>query len=325
MNIEVEIRDSKDSKEIKNQCFDLTMPAFVKHLAIAGQGYAPKPQKLIRTLAMFLHYRSYIQRHSFDNNKFSEPPIQLSDPTEKGQFSNLAGKAIADFLSKRIGNSTFTVNYEAAMRMNKPRIPISGSRPDLLAFAPNNQKFAIEAKGFSKKFVNDDEMNNYITQSQAGKINVDYTVACVSYNLYDKIKCKYYDPENDDKSTDKELLKKLSQQYYSGLLEFLNEKYFRFDTIEIQNETFYKVQVSHRLLEKYFLEDFRHNCYCHPHCFFECMEHSRISLLLPKKIKEFATNGITNDIQPFIFDTQDNKYTYIDNDRIGLQMKQLKY
>jgi hypothetical protein len=77
--------------------------------------------------------------------------VGLSDPTEKGQFSNLVGKAIADFLSKRIDHSLFTVNYEAAMRLKDISLSISGKqirRPDLPAFVPN-ATFAIEAKGFS--------------------------------------------------------------------------------------------------------------------------------------------------------------------------------
>lgn len=133
MNITVEYKDTAGA--ISNQTHNLTRIAFAKHLAIDGQGYAPRPQKLIRTIAMFFHYSNYIQRQAFNNNRFSEPPIQLSDPTEKGQFSNLAGKAIADFLSKRIDQSIFTVNYEAAMRLR--RLPLNVERPDLLAFKQN--------------------------------------------------------------------------------------------------------------------------------------------------------------------------------------------
>lgn len=128
MNIDVEYVDQAGT--IHNQTHRLTRLAFAKHLAIAGQGYAPKPQKLIRTVAMFLHYSSYMHRQGFRDDRFSEPPIQLSDPTEKGQFSNLAGKAIADFLSKRIDNSIYTVNYEAAMRMRKMPL-FRVRRPDL--------------------------------------------------------------------------------------------------------------------------------------------------------------------------------------------------
>ena len=99
MNLSVEYKDTAGT--ITNQTHNLTRIAFTKHLAIAGQGFAPRPQKLIRTLSMFFHYSYYVQRQAFNSNRFSEPPMQLSDPTEKGQFSNLAGKAIADYLSKR--------------------------------------------------------------------------------------------------------------------------------------------------------------------------------------------------------------------------------
>ncbi|MEJ0104733.1 MAG: hypothetical protein WDO19_20220 [Bacteroidota bacterium] len=101
---------------ISNEIYKMTRLAFAKHLAVAGQGYAPKPQKILRTIGMLFHYSYYMQRTAFNNNRFSEPPMGWSDPTEKGQFSTLAGKAIADFLSKRIDRSLYTVNYEAAMR-----------------------------------------------------------------------------------------------------------------------------------------------------------------------------------------------------------------
>lgn len=122
MNIPVEYKDSAGT--ISNRTFNLTRLAFAKHMAIAGQGYAPRPQKLLRTIGVFFHYGYYIQSHDFyNNNCFSEPPIQLSDPTEKGQFSNLVGKAIADFLSKRIDNSLFTVNYEAKITIKEGQRP----------------------------------------------------------------------------------------------------------------------------------------------------------------------------------------------------------
>ncbi len=57
---------------------------------------------------MFLVYDDFLR--GFNNNRFSEPPI--CDPTEQGQFSGLAGKAIADFLSKKIDGSIFTIAYE---------------------------------------------------------------------------------------------------------------------------------------------------------------------------------------------------------------------
>lgn len=317
MNIQVEYKDTAGT--ITNQTHRLSRLAFAKHLAIAGQGYAPRPQKLIRTIAMFLHYSNYIQRQAFNNDRFSEPPIQLSDPTEKGQFSNLAGKAIADFLSKRIDKSIYTVNYEAAMRIHNPTIPLSINgrqvrRPDLLAYT-SNSRFAIEAKGFSSGFGN---MNNHKNQSQTGGIRVNFTVASVSYDLYHQVKCKYHDPYNDNVPYDNELLRKLTQQYYSGLSEFLNEKYFNYREVEIQGEKFYEVELSYRPFEKLFPDEFPFRHFWH----FEILEFYRPRLILPKKIRDYAEDGLTSETKPFVFETSEQEYnTYIDNDRVGLRIR----
>lgn len=311
MNLTVEYKDTAGT--ISNQTHNLTRIAFAKHLAIAGQGYAPRPQKLIRTLSMFFHYSYYLQRQAFNNNRFSEPPIQLSDPTEKGQFSNLAGKAIADYLSKRIDQSIFTVNYEAAMRLRN--MPLNVGRPDLLAYKQNSM-FAIEAKGYSGIHGN---MTTHKAQSQTGGIPVNFSVACVSYNLYNNVQCKYHDPYNDNVPYDNELLKKLTRQYYSGLAEFLNEKYFNYREIEIQGEKFYEVELSYRPFEKLFPDEFPFRHFWH----FEILEFYRPRLILPIAIRDYAEDGITNEIKPFIFDTnkeQENNL-YIDNDRIGLQIR----
>lgn len=287
----------------------MTRLAYAKHLAIAGQGYAPRPQKLIRTLAMFFHYRSYIQRRAFYSDRFSEPLTQFSDPTEKGQFSNLAGKAIADFLSKRIDQSIYTVNYEAAMRLK--HMPLNVGRPDLLAYKQNSM-FAIEAKGYSGGHGN---MATHKKQSQTGGIPVDFSVACVSYDLYKQVKCKYHDPFNDNASYDNELLRRLTKEYYSGLSEFLNEKYFYSRLTEIQGEKFYEIELSYRSFEKLFPDEF-------PFRHFGHFEYYRPRIILPFAVRDYAERGITNDVMPFIFETNEQDYnTYIDNDRVGLRIR----
>lgn len=42
---------------------------------------------------------------------------------------------------------------------------------------------------------------------------------------------------------------------------------------------------------------------------------------LPRNILSYAEAGITNEIDPFIFDNSDNYKVYIDNDRIGLRIR----
>ena len=310
MDISVEYKDSTGA--ITNRIYRLTRLAFAKHLAIAGQGFAPKLNKLFRTVAMFFHYSNYLQRRSFDNNRFSLPPDQFYDPTEKGQFSNLVGKAIADFLSKRIDQSFYTVNYEAAMKLR--RMYLNVRRPDLLAFNSNGQ-FAIEAKGFSGGHK---DMNTHKIQSQTGGIPVNFSIACVSYRLYENIQCKYYYPSNDNIPFNDKLFNGLTKSYYSGLLEFLDQKFFEYRDFEFNGERFYEIQLTYRTFEKIFPEEFP----LHPHWYFDLLEFYRPSLLLPFDIREYAKNGLTKDIKPFVFDLkQEDNYIYIDNDRVGLRIR----
>lgn len=310
MNISVKYIDTTGT--VSNRTDRISRLAFAKHLAIAGQGYAPSPQKLIRTIAMFFHYSYYLQRQAFNNDRFSEPPIQLSDPTEKGQFSNLAGKAIADFLSKRIDNSLYTVNYEAAMRLRG--MPLNVGRPDLLAFTQNSM-FALEAKGRSGGPGN---MTTHKNQSLTGGIPVNFTVACVSYDLYNNVKCNYHDPFNDNVPYDNVTLSGLTRNYYKGLLDFLDQKFFEYREFELQGEKFYEVELSYGNFEKFFPDEFPFGPIWH----FDILEYYRPRLILPKRIREYAKNGITNELKPFLFETKEqDDNVYIDNDRVGLRIR----
>lgn len=306
MNIKVEYRDTFGV--ITHQTHSLSRLAFAKHLAIAGQGYAPKPQKLIRIISMFFHYSPYMQTAAFNNDSFSVPPDYLSDPTEKGQFSNLAGKAIADFLSKRIDNSLLTVNYEAAMRIKK--MPVIGNRPDLIAYA-NNSTFAIEAKGYSN---GTGVMSTHKNQALTGGIPVNFSVACVSHNLYKRVKCKYYDPVNENIPFDNKTFKNLSKNYYNGLLGFLDKKYFRQTEFAYQGEQFYAIQLSEDSF-KLFENDFN---ITYP--YWKILGTTFPKLILPKSIREFAEKGISNEIKPFSQENNNQNKIYIDNDRIGLMI-----
>lgn len=292
-----------------NLKIEMTKLAFVKHFAIAGQGYAPSLQKFFKTLGMILHYNLYIQRFDFNNHRFSEPPVEFSDPTEKAQFSTLTGKAIADFLSKRIDKSLYTVNYEAAMRLKG--IKLTGPRPDLIAYS-QNAVFAIEAKGRTKN--NPGNMATHKMQAASGPLTVNYSVACVSYNLFNQIKCNYHDPYNDNVPYDDVALTAATKKYYKGLTGFLNNSYFRQSLIEIQGEEFYQIELTGRRLSKKVLGRF-------PFLYFEIFEVFRPCIILPKNIKEYAANGLPRNKEPFLFRNADEQeYLYIDNDRVGLRI-----
>jgi len=307
MILPVEYIDRNNNVILQNH--RLTRLAFAKHFGLAGQFFAPSLNKLFRSIGFFFIYSPYFQKNDFNNNRFSEPPIFLSNPTEKGHFSNKAGIAIADFLSKRIDNSILTVTYEAAMRYHN--IPIRNSHPDLLAFNKNDL-FAIEVKGSSKNTV---DMTGAKTQSTSGGINVNFSVACASYNLYNNIKCKYYDPVDNNFKYDSNLLEGLSKSYYKGLSEYLNEDYFEINEFNFQNEKFHEIG----LFNKYF----RHllGFSIHNEQLTNILDIYSPKLLLPEKIFDFAQNGISRDTLPFIMNPNDKESNiYIDNDRVGLKI-----
>ena len=288
MKIAVEYLDKDGNRSNIN--YDISKIGLVKHMATAGQRYAPSSHKILKTIGMFFQFSYFLQSSSLKNDKFSLPPNNLYDPTEKGQFSNIAGKAIADFLAKKIDNAIHTVNYEAAMKMKG--MSIIGSRPDLLAFT-NNSAFAIEAKGFSRSSVNN--MTVHKNQSQTGGIPVNFTVASVSYNLYNQVKCKYHDPYNDNIKFDNKLFAESTKKYYLGFIDFL--KFGNYKEVKYKNEKFYEVD----LLSPYFMD----------------MHHHQLKIILPEHIEKYAKKGLNTDIKPFSYDKDDQ--IYIDNDRIGLK------
>lgn len=304
MKIEVEYLDKYGS--MSNQNHYISKLGLVKHMAIAGQRYAPTSKKIFKTIGMFLQYSYFLQSNALNKDKFSLPPHNLYDPTEKGQFSNIVGKGLADFLAKKINNALHTVNYEAAMKIKNMRI--SGSRPDLLAFT-NNETFAIEAKGYTKHSVND--MLSHKNQSQAGAIPVNFTVASVSYNLYDKVKCKYHDPYNKNIPFDEELLSEITKRYYSGIMNFLD--YADYEEVEYKNEKFYEVDIlSSNFIDGHYNRIFRY-------FFHDLLHYNRLKLILPKRIEKYSKEGLSSRTEPFLYNNS-NKEVYIDNDRIGLKI-----
>jgi hypothetical protein len=309
MNIEVEYIDQTGATH--NQTHRLTRLAFAKHMAFAGQGYRISPSNLMRTLGMFLHYSYYLQRQDFyNNNRFSLPPRILSDPTEQNHFSNIAGKAIADFLSKRIDGSFLTLNYEAVA----PR-PMRGQRPDLVAFS-QNAVFTLEAKGRQPN--NPGNMADHKRQAGSGNLSRHFSVACVSYDLYNSVKCNYHDPFNDNNEYDNEALRKGSSKFYDNLSKFINTNYFEVERVTYQNEKFYEVGFSPDKLFKYF-RNFDDYPFFH-HWHHEFFHYFRPRLIIPENIEEYGKNGLTRDTKPFNFDSKENNI-YIDKDRIGLRIR----
>jgi len=191
---------------------------------------------------------------------------------------------------------------------------LRGKRPDLMAYSPNSV-FAIEAKG--RHINNPGNMATHKTQAQAGPIDVNYSVACVSYNLFNQVTCNYHDPFNDNIPYDNVSLMALTSNYYKGLSEFLNHKLFEYREFSFQGENFYEVELSYRNFDKQLIEEFPFR----PFWYFELFEYYRPRLILPKDIRSLAEKGITNETKPFIIDAKmQNENIYIDNDRVGLRI-----
>jgi len=345
MELAIKVKKIGESIPPKPNLFiNLSRPALVKHLALSGCNFIPNIQKLFRCIGMFFHYNYYLRKESFDNDSFSKPPKSIYDPTEISQFSNIAGKAIADFLSKRIDGSMFTVNYEAAMIADG--LSIKGKRPDLLAF-PKNSMFAIEAKGLSAGGITPEDMKDHVKQSQSGGISVDFCVASVSHNLYRKVKCNYYknDSLHDDYGKDErqyilDELRKLEKNYYSEFSELEKKYHQNIENTEadfyIGKEGFYKIDLSHESFKKDFQEyfsDFPLKIWLK-----EILNFYKPKLIIPKDIETYAKEGLTDDLEPFKFDSNGNisnsdynigntndenfnkENIYIDNDRIGIEL-----
>src|SRR5208283_2967007 len=165
MDILIEYIDQ--AREVSNRTESINAFGLMKHIAIAGQGYLPSIKYYTRICGIFCHYIEYLNRTALTTSSFSLPPSIRRDPTEQGQFSNLVGKGLGDFLSRQLSGAKVTHSYEAAMIL--AGIPISGNRPDLYCIGDTFQ-FALEAKGFSAASISAKEMLKYKNQAQSGPL-----------------------------------------------------------------------------------------------------------------------------------------------------------
>lgn len=233
MEIEVEYIDQ--SKNIVNRVETLNVLGLLKHIAIAGQRYLPSLKYYTKVVGIFCQYIEYMNLHALKNSRFSRPPSIRYDPTEIGQFSNLVGKGIGDFFSKGLSNAKITHSYEAVMKIAGIQNPNKIKRPDLYCIGDNFQ-FALEVKGYSAKSISSNEMLKHKNQAQSGPLPVHFSVASVSYNLYERIRCKYHDPFNDHIEFNSSINRELNRIYYTGLFEYLDFDYFRIEEGEIENK-----------------------------------------------------------------------------------------
>jgi hypothetical protein len=136
------------------------------------------------------------------------------------------------------------------------------------------------------------------------------------------VSCNYHDPFNSNVPYDNDTLRAITKNYYSDLSGFLDLNYLDINEFEYQDEKFYSIGLSLLNYEKRFSKEFP---FLPRFWFFDVFEHYRPRLILPRNIKDLAQTGISNESKPFIIETSidDNSSTntYIDRDRVGLQLR----
>jgi hypothetical protein len=212
---------------------------FLKSVATAGDidpGWFRSFRKAIGFLLQYSEHFYYVPHFGFALRHW----LGHEDPTELGQFSNKVGKAIADYLARRLSGAIHTHTYEAALTAR--RLPVVGRRPDLYCDTGHEQ-FSMEAKGFSAPSVSENAMNNYKAQAQAGPLPVNFAIACVSYNIFGPVGCKYYDPPVGDAPYNNGLNRMLARLKYARLLSLLDELP-RTGTSTVANQTVERFRIT---------------------------------------------------------------------------------
>jgi hypothetical protein len=159
-------------------------------------------------------YWDFVQPIAHGADWFGEPIPILRDPTLKGHFSNLAGRALADFLGREIETSWATLSYEGVLIHSG--LSATGQRPDLLAVNPW-RVVALEAKGYTKTSISNSEMSVHKIQASQGPLKRHAWAASVAYRLYDQIRVKYHDPVDDEGPPDAEAARTELRRYFTDV------------------------------------------------------------------------------------------------------------
>jgi hypothetical protein len=200
---------------VNNFNLDVSLPVFLKHAALAGQGPGPTLfPTLTRGIGLLLYYQEYINiGPGLTLIGFHRPAI--CDPTELGDFTTIAAKTFADILAKFVLATPFTFTYEAALVALG--LPLIGSRPDFFCLSPAGQ-FSLEAKGRQTVTAPASLLTEAKAQSAAGAIPVPFSYASVTYDLYGATQCRFHDPVQRDTADDLDLHVRLINDYYRQIV-----------------------------------------------------------------------------------------------------------
>ena len=184
----------------------------VKHFVVAGCGQVLSQKHLKKAKAALTYFEDFFP-NNINTRGFIFPSGYLYDPTAKAQFSNLIGKALADYFFKKFFKNGITMNYEAMMKIKYGKVD-SISRPDLYGVS-NFTVFSIEAKGYTRTTSKKDEHKK---QAKAGPLFKNYATASVTEKIYSNIHVDFYDPPQDGielPCTEEEYTK----AYYKNIVE----------------------------------------------------------------------------------------------------------
>lgn len=290
------------AKNVNHTKLDITLLAFLKHFSMVARGRRTLLESIPRMVSSAILYADYIPYRSFSKAPgFNDPPDERYDQHEKGTFSGLVGKAIADFLAKRIDKAIYSVSYEAVMM--KSGLPIAKQRPDLLCIVSDHNRIAVEAKGYCQRTVSNNEMKKHKAQSSSGPISVNRSIASVSFNIFEKMCVKYHDPKSGDKNNEEDTIA-ITKEFYTDVARL-----FRFDegirvAFEDRKE-FVAIPVQSLLFRSSLSARFLRS-------FIRCPLY-RVFVLLDEKVSNAAR---TSELPLIEYRMGDNYY--VDSDGIGL-------
>ena len=297
LNFEVIRRDRNNIKTLHTE--NMSLPALIKHMALAGMDMAPTVDKLIAMPATLLTNWRRIYDGNLQDGVFGDIPHSYREPDEQRRFSRLIGRATIDYLLKKYDRVNVTKNYESVM--DALNIPISGVRGDLIGFSSANIIAVAEAKGRTGT-VSDNQMNAMKAQAAAWPIRANTTIIGIAQNIYSGLVVKYYDPEFPSTRLSEDEFQKVMRTYYDPIEEFMS--YFDLSSQIRSERTLYRIPLW-GLNE---VEGLRYHVT-------RTLTKLKIELLISKSVFQ-------NHIPPSIDDLQssNSKYFYMDKDGIGIKI-----
>lgn len=199
---------------LSNYTYTISLPEFLNSVVKSIRWNVSSTNLQLRSTGFYLYYFDYFPSNFDNSNGFVDPKI---DPTEKAHFSNVVGRAFADYLAKRLLNVSYSENYEHVTGDTG-----SLSRPDLISTSHNRDTFAIEAKGYTQKIgtgsILVEEAKN---QAGNGTYSTTYEVASITSYIYDSLKVIFKDPNGDEKKLSKDELAESAVKYYKLIFKSL--------------------------------------------------------------------------------------------------------